>query len=402
MVRKKLFEFQGVLLSKYQGIDSNIKMQETAYSTAAESIYQSCKDVVLSVSEFSRDFNIRHSMAHELHTWLDSKNMGHVMPILAHHGISSMMMLSSLNLSNDVISLIAEELSAASSQSQIQSLSNVTLLILKAKESELSKAPSWRCDRFLDYDASAMTAIFSSCAVDIMLSKKYFVLFVLLIGGVLCFLCIFAWISHTYYLESWFTPNFFANPLELMICAGACSVVGVWPLVLGGNYDQIPKNQLFKPRHIFSYCFAAVFLVQSIVFMLSKSIPFESFSLFNSLQCSSADKKGWLQITLETCVIYELVAIYLLQYLGFALWFVSLNFYQKHFVQVFVVVLCCMCIVDSIFWNYLTTAQTAEEDAFASILLQNIPAIITVSSLCVLATFEGMRFYSSQQARKVR
>jgi nitrogen regulatory protein PII-like uncharacterized protein len=403
MVLSKLFAFQGFFLAKYQDINSNVKMKETAFQAAVETIQQSCKEVILSVSEFAQDFNIRHSMAHELHVWLDSNNMGHVMPVLAHHGISSMMMLSSLSVSNDAITLIAAEISAASTQSHIQSLSGLTLLIQKAKDSELSRAPSWRCERFLDHDASAKTAIFSSCAVDIMLSKKYFILLVLFCGVGFSILTIFAWISQTYFpnTESYLTPNFYSSPLELLTFSISFIVVGVWPLLWGGNYDQIPKNQIFKPRHILSFCFASMLLLQTIIMMLNKSIPFESFSLFNSLHCTSAEKKGWLKTTLRTCVLYELLAIYGHQYLGFALWFFSLNFLQRHFVRCFVGVCCIMCIVDTLLYYYITPSEE-EQDVFAAILLTNLPAIISGCAIVVLGVFESMRLYSARKAHRVR
>jgi hypothetical protein len=314
-----------------------------------------------------------------------------------------MMMLSSLSISNDVITLIAAEISAASTQSHVQSLSGLTLLIQKAKDSELSRAPSWRCARFLDSDASAKTAIFSSCAVDIMLSKKYFILLVLLCGAGFSILTIFAWISQTFFpnTESYLTSNFYSNPLELLTFSISSILVGLWPLLWGGNYDQIPKNQIFKPRHILSFCFASLLLLQTIVMMLNKSIPFESFSLFNSLHCTSAAKKGWLATTLRTCVLYELLAIYGLQYLGFALWFFSLNFLQKHFVRCFVSVCCIMCIVDTLLY-YCITPSEDEQDVFAAILLSNLPAIVSGCAIIVLAVFESMRLYSTRKAQRVR
>jgi hypothetical protein len=403
MVMNKLNDFQGFFLWRYQEIKSDVKMRETAFQAAVETIHQTCEEVILRVSEFAQDFNIRHSMAHELQVWLDSNNMSHVMPILAHHGISSMMMLSSLNVSNDAITHIAAAISAASTQSHIQSLSGLTLLIQKAKDSELSRAPSWRCDRFVDYDASAKTAIFSSCAVDMMLSKKYFILLILLCGVGFSILTIFAWISQTYFpnTESYLTSNFYSNPLELLVCSIAFILVGVWPLLWGGNYDQIPKNQIFKPRHILSFCFASLFLFQTIVAMLNKSLLFESLSLFNSLHCTSAAKKGWLTTSLRTCVLYELLAIYGLQYLGFALWFFSLNFLQKHFVRCFVGVCCSMCIVDTLLYYYITPSEE-EQDVFAAILLSNLPAIICGGAIIVLAVFETLRLYSARQAQRVR
>jgi hypothetical protein len=401
MVMSKLYEFQGFLLSRYKDINFNLKMRETACLAACEEIYKTCQEVILAVPEFARDFNIRHSMAHELQVWLDSNNMSHVMPILAHHGISSMMMLSSLNLSNDVITLIAGELSAASSQSQIQSLSNISLLIQKAKESELSKAPSWRCDRFVDYDASAMTAIFSSSAVDIMLSKKYFILLVLFSGAGLSLLAIFAWLSHTYFAESYLTASFFSNPLELMVSSICFILVGVWPLLLGGNYEKIPKNQLFKPRHLLSFCVAFLMLLQTIVMMLNKSLPFEYFSLLNSHHCSAAAKKGWLETSLHSCVLYELLALYGLQYVGFILWFLSLNFFQKYFVRCFVGVCCSMCIMDTLLYYFMTPADS-EEDVFATVFLYNLPAVVSGFAITVLAVFEYMRLYSSHKARQAR
>jgi hypothetical protein len=403
MVLNKLFEFQGFFLARYQDINSNVKMQEAAFEAAVETIQQSCKEVVLSASEFAQDFNIRHSMAHELQVWLDSNNMSHVMPHFAHHSISSMMMLSSLSLSNDVITLIAAEISAATRQSHIQSLSGLTLLIQKAKDSELSRAPSWRCDRFVDYDASAKTAIFSSCAVDIMLSKKYFILLILLCGVGFSMLTIFAWISQTYFpnTESYLTSNFYSNPILLLVCSFSFILMGVWPLLWGGNFDQIPKNQIFKPRHILSFCFASLLLLQTIVIMLNKSLSFESFSLFNSLHCTSAEKKGWLKTSLRTCVVYELLVIYGLQYLGFALWFFSLNFLQKHFVRCFVGVCCSMCIVDTLLYYYITPSGE-DNDVFAAILLNNLPAIVSGFAIVVLAVFECMRLYSSRKAQQVR
>lgn len=376
-------------------------MQDVAFKAAADKIYQACTQAVLFVPEFSEDFNIRHSMAHELSTWLDSNNMSHIMPILAHHGISSMMMLSSLGASNDVITLIAQELSAASGQSQIQSLSGLTLLILKAKESELSKPPSWRCDRFLDYDASALSAIFSSCAVDIMLSKKYFILLLLFFGAWLSLLATFAWVSHTYFDESYLTASFFSNPLELMLSSICFILVGLWPLFFGGHYKNIPKYQRFKPRYILSVCFASLLLLQTIIMMLNKSLPFDSFSLSNSLFCSSAAKKGWLETSLRSCVLFELFAIYGLQLLGYIVWFVSLNFFQRHFVRCFVGVCCSMCIMDLLKYHYVAHPDS-EQDVFATIFLSNLPAIVSGVAILLLASFEMMRLYSSHKAQQAR
>jgi hypothetical protein len=387
-------------MARYRDIDSNFEMREVALSAAAEIICKSCKEIVLSVPEFTRDFNIRHSMAHELQAWLDAHNMSHVMPILAQHGISSIRMVASLSFSNDVIARIAEELSAASLQSQIQSLANVTLIVQMAKESELSKPPSWRCDRFLDSDASALTAIFSSCAVDIMLTKKYFVLFMLLSGGGVCLLSLFAWISHTFFPESYLTANFWANPMELVVLAVSFISVGVWPLLLGGNYERIPRNRLFKPRHIISCGIAVVVLLQTIVFMLNKSLTFDAFSLFNSMQCRAARDKNWLRTSMNFCVLYELLAVYGLQYSGFILWFICLNFFQNYFLRFFVISSCSMCIVDIVLYKCITVSDDVNQDAFAADLLSNLPLILSVGMACVLIVFEVLRLYSSRIAQR--
>lgn len=212
---------------------------------------------------------------------------------------------------------------------------------------------------------------------------------------------IFAWISQTYFRnsESYLSPNFYSSPIQLLVCSVSFVLLGVWPLLWGGNYDQIPKNQIFKPRHILSFCFASLLLFQTIVMMLNKSLPFKSFSLFNSLTCTSAERKGWLKTSLHTCVLYELLAIYGLQYLGFALWFFSLNFMQKHFVRFFVGVCCSMCIVDTVLFYYITPSG-GDDDVFASILLSNLPAMVSGFAIVVLAVFECMRLYSARKAQQ--
>jgi hypothetical protein len=388
-------------MARYRDIDSSHEMRESATSAAAEVICKACKEIIMSVPEFTRDFNIRHSMAYELQEWLHSFNMSQIMTIFARHGISSVSMVSSLNFSDDCISRIAEELSAASSQSYIQSLANVTLIVQRAQESELNKAPSWRCERFLDSEASAMTAMFSTSAVDIMLTKKYFLLLILLCSGGMWVLCLFAWVSHTFFPESYLTSALWSNPLELMILSISSVSLGIWPVFLGGNYENIPRNRFFKPRRLLSWSIVLLFLAQTIVLMLNKSLPFDSFSFGNSHLCEAAREKNWLRTSMNFCVFYELVAIYGLQYLGFLIWFITLNFYQKYFLRSFVVSACSMCTVDMIMYRCITVAHVQNSDfSFASQMLSAIPSIISVALLCLLICFEVLHFMNSRKARQ--
>ena len=399
MVRDKLVKFQGFKMSSYQEIDNNFAMRESALSATADSICKTCKEIVLSVPEFTRDFSIRHSMAHELQTWLDSHNMGHAMPVLAQHGISSIRMVSTLNLSNDVITRIADELSGVSSQSHIQSLANVTFIVQMAKESELSKPPSWRCERFLDSDASALTAIFSSSAIDIVLTKKYFVLLALFAGGICVFLCLFAWISNPFFTENYLVANIWYNPLELMVLAIMFILIGVWPLLLGGNYEKIPRNRLFKPRHIVSCAISILVLLQTIIMMLNKSLLFESFSFSNSLQCRAAQEKNWLRTSMNFCVVYELICVYGLQYLAFILWFVSLNFFQRYFLRTFCVSIFSVSIA-GIILNKFVTVSDANQNSFYADFFSNLPLVISVCMVFVQMVFEAMRLYNAHNAQR--
>jgi hypothetical protein len=223
----------------------------------------------------------------------------------------------------------------------------------------------------------------------------------LLCGSGCCLLWLFAWISHTFFPESYLSANFWRSPLSLMVLSFSAIAIGVWPLLLGGNYDNIPRNQRFKPRHILSCAFALLCLVQTIVLMLEKSLPFESFSIVNSHQCKSAQQKNWLQTSMSTCVFYELFAIYVLQYFGYILWFVSLNFFQRYFLRIFVISSCIMCVMDIIQDRYITVADVSDaDDLFASYLLSALPMILSGFLTALLMSFEVLHLLNVHKARR--
>jgi hypothetical protein len=71
MVLSKLFEFQGFGLARYQDINSNVEMRETAFQAAVGTIQQSCKDVILSMDgklkrKQEKSLHFRQLEGHEL------------------------------------------------------------------------------------------------------------------------------------------------------------------------------------------------------------------------------------------------------------------------------------------------------------------------------------------------
>ena len=159
-------EFQGVMLWD-RGSD---KFQVEA---AAKEIIRVIRDSVAEIEFHDIDRNC--SQMSELDSFLCHRNISYFSSIMASHKITSVYGLSRLKEANSsgILRLLAERGAQACAQSTVASeLVKLQFAVDAAVLSPLAKSLDKRFRSFIDRDASFVTAMSSSCAFDILLSKK--------------------------------------------------------------------------------------------------------------------------------------------------------------------------------------------------------------------------------------
>lgn len=120
-------------------------------------------------------------LAHELLDFINQKNLGHIGRSLVKFDVTSLQTFSNLSLKS--IETIANDSREISKKSEVREISDITSAICAAKASPLVMPVSQRLATFEDKDASFMTIIYSTFAMEQGLTKALFGIWFFVILG---------------------------------------------------------------------------------------------------------------------------------------------------------------------------------------------------------------------------
>lgn len=118
----------------------------------------------------------------ELLDFLTESNCGYLSRSLIKHNVSSVALLAGLKQSESSILALAQDTSKICKRPLIEETLKINSAINQAAASPLSLPLKSRLLNFVDKDASVLTAIYSSSAVDIMMSKPIFRVVMIFMG----------------------------------------------------------------------------------------------------------------------------------------------------------------------------------------------------------------------------
>jgi hypothetical protein len=378
-------------LGAFQGVEMHIyhhKLRQQALDLIVKEALTAVTMCIQGSAFFIDDFVAHHPRARELCDWLQTHNMSGYTGVIARHGITSVYALSLLDVSSAVPAL-AEDCALCCGESHVQAIASLSRAIALAKSSHLSLALSIRCNRFVDAEASVLSAVYSSCGVDTMLAKPQFLVLVLFIA----FFCLAVAVFTIRIVEQPFlSVSFVVNPLFWFMFSLMCVCLATWPFAFGGSIFNIPSTE-FKPRKIAATFFMLISCVWTVIVIFIKAGFFENIDFSHSIMCKAALRKGTLTVSFDACYMYELFFIYLVQFAGSCLTSASIYFRQELAWRVF--------LVASIF---IASAFLG----FNEILLFDNHSLLRVTGVIVLFVvtanfvgFEAFNVYSKKKASKL-
>jgi hypothetical protein len=307
----------GVLtdLGKFQGVEMHLyhaKLRQQALDAVVKEALTAVVMCIQTSSVFIHDFKLHHPRARELCDWLRTHSMSKYTGVIARHGISSVHALSLLDVGS-AIPVLAEDCALSCCETRMQSIVTLSRAVALAKSSELSLPLSARLNRFIDTEASILSALYSSCGCDAVFCKPTYLIMLILVSIVTACAGVF---EMGIVDESFLSVSMFMNPLFWFILSASTLCVGLWPVAFGGSIFKIPSTE-FKPRNIAVGVIVCMPVIWTIIIIYTKAVYFGSISLSHSIHCEAALQKGALMVSFNTCYLYELCVVHSVQFIGF-------------------------------------------------------------------------------------
>jgi hypothetical protein len=282
-------QFQGVKL--YDHGSEKYQME-----AAAQTILNVVKDVM---SEFIfRDSDMNCAQLYELVSFLSALNIPHYTGILASHNITSVQQLSHLfdHGSDKLYHLIAEDGNRIAHDSSLAcELTKLRSAAAAASESPMSKPLDVRFRRFVDSDASFVTAMQSSSFVDILLSKKLMLAVfsvLIVIGATICLVQLLFPNSDEFLVINRFNQNatFFGLAIGIYVVKAIAVLTA---------HIQSPRSG----RYVLAFAVFLWFLLSLWKYIVSvRSAVYEECQL-----CSAAEKKDSVALNILQLPCWPLV-----------------------------------------------------------------------------------------------
>jgi hypothetical protein len=307
------FNFQGKVLSDYGQEDHGLDV-------VSDSLIQRC----CSQYHFTIGCNMLamgNPLSLELQDWLRKNHAFHILYVLALNDIHSVRSLSFLTDPNAVWKL-ASEIAATTGKTAIHESAFVSELLSRAKASELSKSLTDRLSSFVDKDASSLSIMYSSSAIDTGLGKPSWRIVFFVVGAMLIGSAILLDFNLRNWSETWFNLSAgififctaciaqFISPFAgrkfctfSFLLMGLCTVIGVLlDKFSSGSFDEASCHRCtavyFSGPVIPHACrvadaVAATYHVMGTIFMF----------LIMSYKQSVAGR-AWLSVTMFSSIVY--------------------------------------------------------------------------------------------------
>jgi hypothetical protein len=378
-------------LGAFQGVEMHVYHQKLKQQAVDVVVKEALTAVIMCIqqsSAFIDDFKVHHPRARELCDWLQANNMSSYTGVLARHGISSVYALSLLDVGS-AVPVLAVDCSLSCGETPMKAITCLSRAVALAKSSELSLSLSVRLNRFIDTEASVLSALYSSCGLDTALAKKE-----ILVLALCCSFCSACLCAFTLKIvdEPFLSVSILVNPLFWLIFSVMLLLLGAWPAAFGGSIFEIPSTE-FKPRKIFAFVFLCVPCIWNIIVVYIKAAHFGGISFSHSVLCEAALRNGALTVSFDTCYLYELFVIHAVQCIAFFMSSAACLFRQELAFRVFVLT-CSLSDYAFLGFNEMIIFDNQST-------LRYICVTLAIALIFILLTFEGFHAYSKSKASKL-
>jgi hypothetical protein len=221
---------------------------------------------------------------------------------LDSHGVKSIRALSQLD--DYCVKEISAEMALAVNGSKVEQLCKLKKLVCDAKDTKEAQPLGARLESFFDRKASWSTALTSTCAVDLLMRRQFF-LFIMIVAPVL----MIAISVYLLFFPTTYTRVFpgssepqsytdFNTSTAVLLLTGA---IGLGPICIFCSYAGSPR----KGRYALAYMFyLPCFIVQSLGYYLERA--YAQYCRFNSLETSDASVQSCVSAHAVELVIRDL------------------------------------------------------------------------------------------------
>jgi len=227
-------------------------LQQKEMNECSERILKLVVTCISSCKEMQVFRERSNPLASEMQNFLDEYFLGHFMHILNSNGVNSILKLS--RLENHSIQLLSAKIATQLDSSEVEEFCKLRDVVLKAQTRKESQPLNQRLHDFFDQKASWSSALSSTCAVDLLMRKPFY-LFVMIVGSaIFAIVGIYLLVFPTVYSRSFpGTDNVQTISNGLISTAILCLVgaVGIGPICIGFSYLGSPK----KGRYAAAYAF---------------------------------------------------------------------------------------------------------------------------------------------------
>jgi hypothetical protein len=284
------------------------------------------------------------------------------------------------------VPILAEDCALSCGESRMQAIVSLSRAVAMAQSSELSLPLSARFNRFVDTDASVLSAIFSSCGIDTILTKYQILSLLLLASFLLATVGIFVLNIVDY---PFLSVSFIVNPLFFFCVSALFFFLSTWPIFFGGSIFRVPSTE-FKPRKIAVAALLFFPCMSSIIIVYIKAVHFGSIAFNHSILCQAALDRGTLSVSFDTCYLYEVFVIFPVQFISFCATSAVVYVRQELVLRILV---SSLIGVLSTFFGFVEMIQF-ENLLPLRIFSGGLIAIVFVA----LITFEGFNMFSKRKA----
>jgi hypothetical protein len=369
-VVKFFLSFQGVITYLCGANDRDVKECSTRIMGAIVRKLSTCKSLTLQLES-------NNPLGRELRQFLESKFMGHYLHCLDSHGVKSIRVLSQLD--KHCAKEISAEMAQSTNSSSVAHFSKLSQLVVDAKKTKEAQPLNVRLESFIDEDASWSTALTSTCAVDLLMRRKFY-LFIMIVGplimiGVGVYLLLTP-TSYTRVFSGSAQPESYTSRGISTAALMFTGAIGLGPLCLCCSYLGSPR----KGRYAVAYGFyLACFFVQCAGFYYDNANL--EFCRFVSLETDDA--------SIQNCVTAYAIAFAFRIFFFFGLFLVVLK-KQEYYWDSFCVG-CCLMLACNFILYVMTKFSVVN-------VFITVAVIALIASLNVFVRFK--RNKSRYEARK--
>ncbi len=383
-------------LGAFQGVEMHVyhdKLRQQALDVIVHEAVTAVAMCIQGSSSFIDDFVAHHPRARELCDWLQGHSMAHCTGTIARHGINSVYSLSLVD-AGVVVPALAEDFVLSFGQTRVQAIATLSRAIALAKYSPLSLPLSVRCNSFVDKDASILSAVFSSCGVDTILTKPPMLIVFLIFSFAFLVAAIF---TMRLVSQPFLAVSIGLNPLFWLIMSASSFLLGTWPFAYGGSTLNIPATT-FKPRKLAaaSAIFCACLCTAIVAYI--KFVYFDTIALNHSIFCEYSLREdrleeGLVSVSFNTCYLYELFGIYLVQMVALCVFSATIYFKQEVASRALLSAVIIIC------FSFLVFNEMLSLDNY--LLLRGLGITAVSIGAVVLIILESNHWYSKKMASKL-